>query len=689
MASPDISNLLIYNSTNDISYIEYNRTGIPYNFDATYIYHNNQNYNDGSYSTQLGTINNNLIIESATSNILLSTAENRKVVIKNSMAVNANLDVSNVLKTNILRANDISLNNILYLNSSILLDTNIIGNLKIQGSITQVTGGTGISSEERPGFFSNNASLTTSTFRAGDISLSDIFLSNIYSSNITNSYISNTAIGYTSNNIATPTPNKAVFTDVSLQSLTLTGTGAGAGASYLKFLNNTNNTTNNPTIIQSSNDYSKLEINKPLIVGLSQDTINISNISIFNGDISCNTLYYKQLYPDIRLNNYFDVSIGKVSLSGSIIPTSNMMFNIGSNAYKFNNIYSSYFIGDLSGSCSIANNLVKNLDMSFNNLDISGIIRVGGLNLNDTLTGTYLTISGADLSFQELSGRIIDLSRNVYSRSYVDTCLNTNYIRRSIFELSFQDLSGRIIDLSRNVYSRSYVDTCLNTNYVKTSTTNATQFRIFDKFTFESSGVYTQQIASPYNTTIISEWRTNWLSSNNPVIRFHSDGSITNINNSYSGWSDIRLKENVVNTGPKLQDLLKVRVVNYNLKGSASTNKHIGVIAQELETIFPSLVSENEPSIEDINAGKIESYKSVKYSCFTLILIKALQEEQEIINKLDSRIEVLNEEYKSIKDLQEETRLLSATINTLKEENVILKYKLDEILSDLRKNIIV
>jgi len=719
MASPDISNLLIYNSTNDISYIEYNRTGIPYNFDATYIYHNNQNYNDGSYSTQLGTINNNLIIESANSNILLSTAENRKVVIKNSMAVNANLDVSNVLKTNILRANDISLNNILYLNSSTSLVTNIIGDLKIQGSITQVTGGTGISSEERPGFSSNNASLTTSTFTAGDISLSDIFSSNIYSSNITNSYISNTAIGYTSNNIATP--NKAIFTDVSLQSLTLTGT------SYLKFLNNPNNTTNNPTIIQSSNDYSKLEINKPLIVGLSQDTINISNISIFNGDISCNTLYYNQLYPDIRLNNYFDVSIGKVSLSGSIIPTSNMMFNIGSNDYKFNNIYSSNFIGDLSGSCSIANNLVKNLDMSFNNLDISGIIRVGGLNLNDTLTGTYLTISGADLSFQELSGRIISLSGNVYSRSYVDTCLNTNYVkrtifelsfqdlsgriiglsgnvysrsyvdtclnttyvRRSIFELSFQDLSGRIIDLSRNVYSRSYVDTCLNTTYVKTSTTNANQFRIFDKFTFESSGVYTQQIASPYNSTIISEWRTNWLSSNYPVIRFHSDGSITNINNSYSGWSDIRLKENVVNTGPKLQDLLKVRVVNYNLKGSASTNKHIGVIAQELETIFPSLVSENEPTIEDINAGKIESYKSVKYSCFTLILIKALQEEQEIINKLDSRIEVLNEEYKSIKDLQEETRLLSATINTLKEENVILKYKLDEILSSLRKNSIV
>ena len=702
MATPDVSNLLIYNSANDISYIEYNRPGIPYKFDATYISHSNLDY-----SNQLGPINNNLIIESATSNILLVTAEDKKVRVKNSMAINANLDVSNILTTNRLIANDISLNNVLYLNSS--LTQNIIGDLKIQGSISQITG----ANEEVKGFTSNNASLTTSTFTSGDISQSRIILSNITSSIITNSYIYNSPIGYTSTNISIP--NKAMFTDVSLENLTLTGP-----ASYVKFQNN----NTNPTIIQSSNDYSKLEINKPLIVGLSQDIINVSNISIFNGDISCHTLYYSQLNPDIRLNNYFDVSIGQVSLSGNIIPTLTNTFNVGSSNYKFNQMYSTTFIGDLSGTASLANDLKKNLNMSFNNLDISGIIRLNGSNLNQTLQGTYLTISGAgvsfealneilislsgnvhsrsfvdiclntnyvrrpafEISFQELSGRIVSLSGNVYSRSFVDICLNTNYVRNRAFEISFQDLSGRIVGLSGNVYSRSFVDICLNTNYAKTSPINATQFKIFDKFTFESSGVYIQQIASPYNSTIISEWRTNWLTSNNPVIRFHADGSITNINNSYSGWSDIRLKENIVNTGPKLQDLLKVRVVNYNLKGLASTDKHIGVIAQELETIFPSLVSENEPSLEDIKNGKTESFKSVKYSCFTLMLIKALQEEQEIINKLDSRILTLNEEYNSIKDLQECTNLMKDDINSLKQENVILKYKLNEILSELGKN---
>jgi hypothetical protein len=670
MATPDISNLLIYNSTNDISYIEYNRSGIPYNFDTTYIYHSNQNYNDGSYSQQLGAINNNLIIESATSNILLVTEENKNVVIKNSMDVNANLDVSNILTTNILIANDISLNNILYLNSS--LPVNVVGNLKIQGSISQVTG----INQEIEGFTSNNASLTTSTFADGDISQSRILLSNIYSSNITNSYIYNTPIGYTRNNISIP--NKAIFSDVSLESVTL------YGQSYINFANNITDST----IIKSSNDYSKLEINKPLNIGSAQGIINVSNISIFNGDISCNTLYYSQLNPDIRLNNYFDVSIGNISLSGNIIPTTNNTFTIGSTNSKFNNIYSNNFIGDLSGACSIANDLKKNLDMSFNNLDISGIIRLGGVNLNQTLQGSYLTISGAGVSFEAVYGRINELSSNVYTIQVIDICLNTNYVKNRAFDLSFQDLSGKITELSNNVYSKLVTDICLNANYAKTNSANSLQFKIYDKFTFESSGNYIQQIATGYNSTIISEWRTNWLSSNNPVIRFHANGDITNINNSYGGWSDIRLKENIVDTGPKLQDLLKVRVVNYNLKGLSNTNKHIGVIAQELEELFPGLVVTQEPSQEDIKNGKTESYKSVKYSCFTLMLIKALQEEQEIINKLDSRILTLNEEYNSYKDLQEHTKVLKDDIYSLKQENVILKYKLNEILTELGKNII-
>ena len=97
-------------------------------------------------------------------------------------------------------------------------------------------------------------------------------------------------------------------------------------------------------------------------------------------------------------------------------------------------------------------------------------------------------------------------------------------------------------------------------------------------------------------------------------LRIADSGNVTNTNNSYGAISDIRLKENISDTTSKLADLLKVKVKNYNLIGD--DKKQIGVIAQELETIFPSMID------TDINTG----LKSVKYSVFVPMLIKAIQE---------------------------------------------------------------
>ena len=116
------------------------------------------------------------------------------------------------------------------------------------------------------------------------------------------------------------------------------------------------------------------------------------------------------------------------------------------------------------------------------------------------------------------------------------------------------------------------------------------------------------------------------------------NGSLYNRTNTYGSFSDIRLKENIIDATPKLQDLLKVRVVNYNLKGS--TNKQIGVLAQELEEIFPGLV-------ETENSG--EKYKSVKYSCINIMLVKALQEQQVLINDMSSNINTLKDEITTLK----------------------------------------
>ena len=106
------------------------------------------------------------------------------------------------------------------------------------------------------------------------------------------------------------------------------------------------------------------------------------------------------------------------------------------------------------------------------------------------------------------------------------------------------------------------------------------------------------------------------------------DGDLQNTNNSYGAISDERLKENIVDATPKLDDLQKVRIVNYNLL--EQEDKHIGVVAQELEEVFPSLVKEDD-----------EGIKSVKYSVFVPMLIKGMQEQQAKIVALETKVAAL------------------------------------------------
>jgi hypothetical protein len=112
------------------------------------------------------------------------------------------------------------------------------------------------------------------------------------------------------------------------------------------------------------------------------------------------------------------------------------------------------------------------------------------------------------------------------------------------------------------------------------------------------------------------------------AFRVEANGNVKNANNSYGALSDVKLKENITDASPKLADLMQVRVRNYNLIDD-DVNQ-IGVIAQELETVFPSMVDENEDRDFDGNFLGTTT-KGVKYSVFVPMLIKAIQEQQATI----------------------------------------------------------
>ena len=97
--------------------------------------------------------------------------------------------------------------------------------------------------------------------------------------------------------------------------------------------------------------------------------------------------------------------------------------------------------------------------------------------------------------------------------------------------------------------------------------------------------------------------------------------------------SDIRLKKNVETTRDGyLSDLKNLRVVKYHWKTQEDGEpKELGLIAQEVEAVFPGLIHTN-------NAGEENEIKEIKRSVLPMMLLKALQEAMERIETLETKV---------------------------------------------------
>jgi hypothetical protein len=97
---------------------------------------------------------------------------------------------------------------------------------------------------------------------------------------------------------------------------------------------------------------------------------------------------------------------------------------------------------------------------------------------------------------------------------------------------------------------------------------------------------------------------------------FNNSGFAYNFRNSWGGLSDISVKENIIDARNYLEDVRLLRVVKYSLKADHLTvPNQLGLIAQEVETIFPSLVSEDKDGL-----------KYLKTSIIGMMQLKSIQE---------------------------------------------------------------
>ncbi len=114
------------------------------------------------------------------------------------------------------------------------------------------------------------------------------------------------------------------------------------------------------------------------------------------------------------------------------------------------------------------------------------------------------------------------------------------------------------------------------------------------------------------------------------IQRSYIDGT----NGDYINMSDKRLKTNISPLEDVLPGIENLTPYRYNYIDSESDRSSIGFLAQDVQEHFPDLVHDTG------------TYKALAYKDFSILAIKAVQEQQKLIEALQSEVAVLKSQIK-------------------------------------------
>ena len=101
------------------------------------------------------------------------------------------------------------------------------------------------------------------------------------------------------------------------------------------------------------------------------------------------------------------------------------------------------------------------------------------------------------------------------------------------------------------------------------------------------------------------------------------------VNGSIFNPSDERLKQNILSINKeKTNKLFTINPISFNYKNDPKNQKHFGVLAQDVEKIFPDLVKNNN----------ISGYKTVNYQEFIPIMLAKMKQMQDEIDELKQKM---------------------------------------------------
>lgn len=144
------------------------------------------------------------------------------------------------------------------------------------------------------------------------------------------------------------------------------------------------------------------------------------------------------------------------------------------------------------------------------------------------------------------------------------------------------------------------------------------------------------------NTTNNTFYAITYYNAGADLYRFRvaDSGDCTNTNGTYAAFSDIKLKQDIVDAASQWDDIKNLRVRKYRLKSDLTGPMQLGLVAQEAETVSPGLIDEHaDRDAEGNDLGT--TTKSVKYSILYMKAVKALQEAMARIESLEADVAAL------------------------------------------------
>jgi hypothetical protein len=140
------------------------------------------------------------------------------------------------------------------------------------------------------------------------------------------------------------------------------------------------------------------------------------------------------------------------------------------------------------------------------------------------------------------------------------------------------------------------------------------------------------------NTNTSGNWIRLYVSSGDGFLRLYSKvngntiiGAFNDVTGAYTSLSDKRVKNDIQKLRFEWSDFMQLEPLTYHFIADQKQKPAIGMIAQDVNNVYPELVVDNEE----------EDLYHMDYSGFSVIAIKAIQEQQKEIEDLTERLKSL------------------------------------------------